>query len=363
MNARPLAWSLLCAASLATSAPAQSAPPGPAKPPIRGITVSTHGSGRDWGTAAIDRCFDDLAAVHANWVCIHPYARIHRSGRVTWDTFTSDAPPAYLTRPIAEAHRRGLKVFVKPHLAYWGSPFRWRGEITFDDATRWNRFFTHYRQWIVAVAAACSKADGFAVGTELDKTAVHTAQWRAIIRAVREVTRAPLTYAANWSDYQRIGFWDALDIIGVQAYFPLADRRDAPDELLRAGWRRVMEEVRTFAVRQRRNVVFTELGYTNSFRAAIEPWASHSDGRDAEPFQRRLMAVALRAIEDEPRVEGAFLWKWFPPPRSTGRDFRIATPEMQRTIAEVWRHPASPRPAAGATHRGATDRGATDRGR
>ena len=42
-----------------------------------------------------------------------------------------DGPPDYIARPIREAHAQGLKVLIKPHIAYWGSPFRWRGEIKF----------------------------------------------------------------------------------------------------------------------------------------------------------------------------------------------------------------------------------------
>jgi hypothetical protein len=232
-----------------------------------------------------------------------------------------------------------MKVFIKPHLAYWGSPFKWRGEIAFEKDSDWQRFFDSYAKWIVAVAAACKDADGFCVGTELDKTIAKDKKWRALISAVRKVTKAPLTYAANWTDYTAIGFWDALDIIGIQAYFPLTDKKNAKVAELRAGWQTTMATLRKFAAKKSRNIVFTELGYNTSFEAAIRPWDPRSDGPRAAAFQRTCMSIALAAIAAEPRVEGAFLWKWFPPPSAVGRDFPLATPEMKRTLRAAWLKP------------------------
>lgn len=304
---------------------------------VRGITVSTHTAGSEWGTEAIDGTFDDVREVGANWVAIHPYARISEDGSVRFRPFDPADPPAHLRRPILEAHERGLKILVKPHLAYWGSPFAWRGEIEFADDTAWRRFFTEYERWIVALARACADADAFAVGTELDATLDHEAEWRLIVEAVRASTRAPLTYAANWTDYEQVPFWDALDAIGIQAYFPLSES-EAPSEVeLRAAWARRMEELRGYATRHDRYVVFTELGYNRNRDAARRPWEYRVDGPEAAELQRRLTRIALEEIDREHRVVGVFLWKWFPGPRPVGRDFQLAEPEMRQVIRDVWR--------------------------
>ena len=118
--------------------------------------------------------------VGADWVSTHPYAGIRADGTVRFRDFDPENPPPRLVRPIREAHRVGLKIMIKPHLAYWGSPFGWRGEIEFADDEQWARFFDAYETWIVNVARACRDADGFAVGTELDRTLQHEARWRRI---------------------------------------------------------------------------------------------------------------------------------------------------------------------------------------
>lgn len=315
-------------------------PPGE---PIRGITVSTHRSGREWADPRVmEPTFEKIADLGANWVAIHPYAWIRADGTVVWRRRSpgrdADDPPPHWTRPIELAHAAGLKILVKPHLGYWGSPFRWRGEIDFEGEAL-ARFFQTYERWILALAEACKHADGFVVGTELDRTVRHEKAWRRIVAGVRRRTKAALTYAANWTDYERVPFWDALDVIGVQAYFPLTERADPTAEQLAAAWRGHMRRLRAFARRHRRNVVFTELGYDESLSAAREPWAPRRDGPRAPALKLRCLDAALEAIHAEPAVLGAFLWKWFPEPRPNGRDFRLATPDVRTLIARHWKTP------------------------
>lgn len=305
---------------------------------VRGITISTHGSGRDWGSDAMLTTLEDIRALGANWVAIHPYARINGDGSLQFGRFDPSDPPAYLARPIREAHQLGLSICIKPHIAYWGSPFAWRGEIEFAQAEQWANFWRDYSEWILLLAAACSEADGFVVGTELDRTLSFEGQWRALIADVREQTGAPLTYAANWTDYDRVPFWDALDVIGIQAYFPLADSTDFSEEAIRRGWQQRADELRTYADAHNRRILFTELGYNQSHRAPLQPWDYATDGDDARPVQLACMRAALQTIAGEERIVGALLWKWFPHPRSVGRNFQLAAPHLRAVIAESWQN-------------------------
>lgn len=312
-------------------------PPVPAeREPIRGMTISCQTWGWEWGTDDMVEAMRQLKTLGVNWIAIHPYARIGGDGAVGsrqrgGDEFT------HLTRPIREAHALGMKIMVKPHLAYWGSKFSWRGEIDFETDEQWQRFFTDYQRWIVQMAEICRDADAFVVGTELDKTIEHEAQWRRIIGLVRAKYAGPLTYAANWTDYQRVPFWDALDAIGVQAYFPLTEQAGLPDKGdLELAWVRVLNDLAAFSRRQDRPVVFAELGYACSASAALRPWEGREGGQDADEIQRRCMAAALTAVESDETVVGAFLWKWFAGPHGRG-NFLMTTPAMQQVIAEHWR--------------------------
>jgi hypothetical protein len=173
--------------------------------------------------------------------------------------------------------------------------------------------------------------------TELDQTVLH-ADWTGIIDRVRDVYEGPLTYAANWDRYQTIPFWEKLDAIGIQAYFPIVDAAPFKAEDLAAGWRQRMTEVAAFSKRLARPALFTELGYNRLFSAPIRPWEGGDDGPTAEAIQAMAMQVALAAIGEEPSVLGAFLWKWFPEPRPLGKDFQLATPAMSRVVKKAWTH-------------------------
>jgi hypothetical protein len=304
--------------------------------PIRGITISTHRGGQDWASDQMPDALADIQEIGANWVAIHPYGRIGADGSVGMRFTGSEAPP-YLSRPIREAKAAGLKILIKPHLAYWGSPFEWRGEIGFATEAEWNRFWREYEAFIVQIARWTQDADGFVVGTELRRTEDQEARWRALIHNVRAVSDVPLTYASNWDDFERVSFWDALDTIGIQAYFPLTDGEDSSDATIRAGWGRWMAKLSEFAHARGKPILFTELGYNQAYAAALRPWEYQTDDEGARELQQRCMKIALASIENEPAVIGVFLWKWFVPPRSVGRNFQLATPAMRSVIREGWK--------------------------
>ncbi|MCB9669818.1 MAG: hypothetical protein H6734_10140 [Alphaproteobacteria bacterium] len=300
---------------------------------VQGVTVSTPTYGQEWGSDAMASTLDELVSDGVNWVSYHPYARVYRDGRVE-ARLDVQAPPDWIVRPIREAHARGVKVMVKPHLAYWGSGFGWRGDITFDDPVARERFFREYTAWIEAVARVTRDADAFVVGTELDATLADEAAWREVIRRVRAVHGGHLTYAANWDGFDRVPFWDALDAVGVQAYFPLVGSSGSPTEAdVHAGWDRVLPRLHRVSAQTGKPVVFTELGYDEGPQAAREPWAS---GRGAPELQRMLLRVALERVAADPVVRGVFLWKWFPGELPHG-DFQVSRPDLRAVLRRAWR--------------------------
>lgn len=305
---------------------------------VRGVTISCQTWGREWGSSEMPGALDRTKAVGGNWVAIHPYARISPDGSLRYRTLDPDAPPAWIARPIAWAHERGLKILIKPHLAYWGSGFSWRGEIRFPKAADQARFHRDYRAWISALAKVSRGADAFCVGTELEGTTAAEAEWRGHIEAVRAaLPKVPLTYAANWDRYQKVSFWDAVDVIGVQAYFPLVAHGRVPsDAELQAGWKRVLGELRSYSAKLERKVLFTELGYDCNPLAASQPWkGSRSSTAAGRELQARCLEAALKAVEAEPSVVGLFLWKDFAG-RASGEDFPVLRPELRPKIREIW---------------------------
>lgn len=308
---------------------------------VRGMTVSCQTWGIEWGTDAFAEELDQLAALGVNWVAIHPYASIRADGEVRWRPLDPEQPPEWLARPIREAHARGLGILIKPHLAYWGSPFEWRGSIDFPALEDRERFWTSYSAWIETVAATCAGADAFAIGTELSLLERDAERWRELATRVRGRTDAALTYAANWDRYGSVEFWDALDCVGVQGYFPLTAETSTPRvpaaNALAAAWQGHFDELRAVHRRTGKPVVLTEVGFTLSERAAIAPWSAARERTEAAlETQARCLRVTLEQIAaSEDWLRGAFLWKCFPGP-SRSIDFALETEALRGLIGDVW---------------------------
>ncbi|MEM6453930.1 MAG: ankyrin repeat domain-containing protein [Acidobacteriota bacterium] len=160
------------------------------------------------------------------------------------------------------------------------------------------------------------------------------AEWRRLIANVREVYGGFLTFAANHDNYHEVGFWDALDWIGINAYFALRPRLEPPPDvaMLEAAWRDVFGQIDAFQTAQGLDmpIVFTELGYTRLRGTSVAPWAAEgfvplwSPDEDTSkddaffwalqpthPHERALAVRALRNVweTDDVPLRGIFYWK------------------------------------------------------
>lgn len=161
------------------------------------------------------------------------------------------------------------------------------------------------------------------------------ADWISLIREVREHYRGRLTFAANFDNYDQISFWRHLDMIGINAYFPLRELSDAevvPGNLYaqcRSSWQDIFEDIDIFRASQgimNLPVLLTELGYTSRRNSTVEPWtksgfsvigegeASRMIVWDKEPVDRHERVVAVNALYDVVRkggydLKGILYWK------------------------------------------------------
>ncbi len=302
---------------------------------MRGMTVSAPRGGQVWGTEAMDAALIELSALGVGWVALHPYARLDRTGEVT---FTPPDQAAYLERAVHYARNRRMALYWVPHLAVWRT-FPWRGAIAFDSEDAWRRFFDGYTAFIVAQArfAEAAGVPVLAVGLEYEGTVHRERDWREVIRRVREVYSGRLTYAANWDGIHDVPFWDALDLIGVQGYFPLSDSGEVTRAELTRSWERILGDLRGLSERVGVPVVFNEVGYARSRTVASEPWADDPDHSPAVRATRALlMNSAMDALERTDFVVGMFWWKWIPGTVDRARNFSMRDPEAVETLRRRW---------------------------
>jgi len=223
-------------------------------------------------------------------------------------------------RFVARAAReREIGTLLKPHIWLHDS---WPGEVAMESDADWAAWFEQYRAFVLGWArfAAAEELEGLCIGNELDATVGHEREWRALIAEVRALYPGLVTYAANWTHFEEVPFWDALDAIGVNAYFPLSEApRPALEELVRA-WEPVHARLGALARRTGRPVVFTEVGYHPAEGALARPWEwTVGDAGLAPECQANAYEAVLRTFLDEDWFGGVFFWKWHAEPRERRR--------------------------------------------
>ncbi|MBH5333460.1 hypothetical protein IHE55_01035 [Streptomyces pactum] len=314
-----------------------SAPGGPPGERIRGITLPAWDTG-DYDRPEAVRYLRQIRDTGARWVVFTPTwyqdGRKRSAIRTTGETVSDHG----VRRIVRLAHAEGLKVLLKPHVDLVGGGDR--AEIRPADPDAW---FASYRTFITHYARLARELDveRFAVGTELAGTSGDRARWSRVIDSVREVYPGRLTYAANYDEYARIRFWSALDVIGIDAYWPLTDRPTTDPAELAAGWREVVTELAAFSARHHRRVLFTEAGYVSQRGTTTAPYSWTVSDRTGEEEQAAAYQALLTAFEDRRWWAGVCWWMWDDWPDSGETPARLAyTPHgkpAEQVLRRWWR--------------------------
>lgn len=289
---------------------------------VRGITVgpieSIQQPGRGYGTEASAALLDHVRGMGANWVSVTPFGRL-------WDLQSTEIAMDFeapyeenreaVRRMIQQAKARGLQVLLIPHL--WIEAGGWRGEIDPGTPEGWAAYQASYRRFVLAWArvAAEAGADALSLGVECKSwSGRFGGYWTRLIAEVRAIFPGLLTYSANWDEAEDVLFWDQLDLIGINAFYPLADHPSASDEEYAQGAEAVVGKVRELAEVLEMPVLFVEIGYTTRTDAAVEPWLWPDDMADVnvdEREQARALDAMFHAFLDEEWFVGFFLWRYY----------------------------------------------------
>ncbi|MGD2114166.1 MAG: hypothetical protein PVG07_03875, partial [Acidobacteriota bacterium] len=312
---------------------------------LRGVSLA-HPNSVDGGyhAPAIGDRLDELAALGADSVALMPFA-YQPDPAAPGLRFLNGSPTSEhddgTIHAVRVAHARGLTVLWKPHL--WIGHESWPGEVEMTSEEDWAAWWHTYRRFILhhALLAEYAGADLFSVGVELERT-VERPEWAELIADVRRLYSGPVTYSANWAGgAERAVFWDRLDAVGVDAYYPLAGTAEGvSEERLAAGADRVVDRLRALAGRTGRPILLTEVGFAAREAAWIEPYKQGGTLSEADQARayRALLGALERALQsaepfpdqtpdrNPPWLRGIYVWKafsdhqeWRPP----GPDFRF----------------------------------------
>lgn len=165
--------------------------------------------------------------------------------------FSGEIPPEDLWVRGKEVNYQSLEKYLQDEVA---AKVSWAKEVAFADAP-----------------------DPLAAINQ--RRALKLKRWHSLIDTIRQSYSGKLTYAANFDNYQDVGFWDRLDFIGINAYFKLRELQMATSDaekqqVFLTSWNNIFTAIdslrQTDSLSQK--VIFTELGYIYRKNCTVMPW-------------------------------------------------------------------------------------------
>lgn len=244
----------------------------------------------------------------ADWFAVVPtwYQATQTSSQISADLGNSPTL-ADLRAVIRQAQSKDFQILLKPHVDLDNDG--WRGEINPSDLSAWQ---ASYRDYIFAMADL-SEEEGvsvLAIGTELKTRSGDVSFWRDLISGLRGRYSGQLTYAANWDEYESVAFWDLLDYVGIDFYFPLTDDRNATEAQMEAALENIGGDLESFSLSQGKPFLITEIGYRNIDGTNTRPYDYGMSGARDDAEQADATQAVLNAFADEPWLDGIFWWRW-----------------------------------------------------
>jgi hypothetical protein len=265
----------------------------------RGVNFTAE-HGAHYGDPESVRMLEQLPSHGVNSIALVPYAFTPKDQPVVRMPRNGGMENEEGMKQLARrAHALGMRVLLKPHV--WtadGFP----GNLDFPAPAARAAWFAQYRAFAEREArlAAEMQADVLCVGNEFVKLSKYEAEWRAVFAGVRKVYSGPLTYAAvQGPEFEQLRFWDAVDYIGLNNYYPLPDSLDCAN---------VIATIERIQKKANKPVIFTEAGFSSLTAPHKEPWDESPRPISLEA-QARCYEALFKAFYRKPWFQGVYWWK------------------------------------------------------
>jgi Concanavalin A-like lectin/glucanases superfamily len=229
---------------------------------------------------------------------------------------TNTMSDASLISAMQLAESKGLKVVIKLHLD--SQDGTWRAGINPTDYKTW---FTNYTSFVLHYADIAQQygASLLVIGCELIDMATnpnYAPYWRTMIATTRQHFSGQLSYDANWgsggnTEYPNISWWDALDYVGISAYFSLATAPDESVAQIVAGWSQYQSALTSFEQSVNKPILFSEIGYRSVPFCAQYPWDAYDTGTSDQQAQANAYEALFEYWASAyPWFAGIETWIW-----------------------------------------------------
>ncbi|MDQ3076440.1 MAG: hypothetical protein M3Q63_00075 [bacterium] len=300
----------------------------------------------NYSSASFQESLRDLKATGANYVSL--VVPIYQVNDTASDIVPGGDTPTdeSLISAINYAHSIGLKVMLKPHLGSQAGA--WRATIKASNRDAW---FTNYGNFLnhLGDIGKQTGVEAMCIGTELITMTTFTSnpdntqRWNKIIADLRTHFPGPLTYSANWGsgdfaeEVPHIGFWPALDFIGISAYYPLAQGQNDPSvEMLKSSWDYWNNtKVRPLHQQYNKPILFTEVGYRSVDGAHNDPFEGGRGGNVNLEEQVRDYKALFEYWNNHSYIAGVHMWNWESDPNYGGPTNNHYSPQNKPALQVI----------------------------
>ena len=195
---------------------------------------------------------DPVVQLNANYAAIMPFGFIRdlEHPEVIYDTKRQwfGETKIGVKQYIKTLRKEGIKIMMKPQIWVWKGEFT--GLIKMKTEDEWQELENTYSNFILEYAqvAKDTHTEVFCIGTELESFVINRPDfWSELISKLRTVYKGKITYAANWNEFTKVPFWNQLDYIGIDAYFPLNDKQTPTLDDCKMGWQDHKNEIKGYS--------------------------------------------------------------------------------------------------------------------
>lgn len=261
---------------------------------------------------------DIIPALHtnANWIALMPYGFMPSasSPNLYYDTPRQwwGETAAGIKATASLFQEKKIHIMLKPQI--WVKRGVFTGTIEMNSENDWMQLEKNYRNFILHFAKIAHEEniELFCLGTELKLFVANRPEfWFQLIEDIKQVYKGKITYAANWDSYDLVPFWKEIDLIGIDAYFPLSDSKTATVVALEKAWSPLKGKLKNYSLKHQKSIIFTEYGYRSIDCTTAKPWDASSKGNYNPLAQGNALKALYSSFWAESWFAGGFLWKWF----------------------------------------------------
>lgn len=214
-----------------------------------------------------------------------------------------------LERMILYAKEIGLRVALKPTVNCMNGT--WRAYINFFDEEvhcepKWSNWFRSYTDFQLHYARIAEKTgcEMFIVGCEMIMAERREAEWRKLIKDVREVYHGLISYNTDKYQEHNVKWWDAVDVISSSGYYPIDD------------WERELDRIEKVVQKYQKPFFFAEIGCMSTKGSSAIPNNCCLKGNVELEEQARWYQKMFEATLKREWLNGFAIWEWSGKPYS-----------------------------------------------